>query len=154
MPFFLMGTSRRWLYQQSETREVEGSDSQVNLSRFHRPEGNISSEDRNVERKGKHVNSHYVHNKPRNSSTNGRQQSHHSRVNIKDSYAQAKAFIGVVVHTGMTYNIQNAFHEQGYFGVKATPLGSNLILLEGQEVGEMEALMEDAKDWLDQWFKE
>ncbi|PNX60582.1 hypothetical protein L195_g052003, partial [Trifolium pratense] len=157
----------------------------VNLSRFHRPEGNNSGGDRNAERKGKHVNNHYVHNRPRYSSTNGRQQSHHSRENMKDSYAYAvrsgdasrlgdrqqtivlsyeaekndllrlqKAFIGVVVHTGMTYNIQNAFHAQGYFGVKATPLGSNLILLEGQEDGEMEALMEDAKDWLDQWFKE
>ncbi|CAJ2637223.1 unnamed protein product [Trifolium pratense] len=65
-----------------------------------------------------------------------------------------KAFIGVVVTTGMTYNIQKVFHAQGYFGVKATPLGSNLILLEGREDGEMEALMEDAKDSLNQWFKE
>jgi hypothetical protein len=27
-------------------------------------------------------------------------------------------------------------------------------LLEGQEDGEVEALLEDAKDWLNQWFKE
>ncbi|KAK2369434.1 hypothetical protein QL285_082569 [Trifolium repens] len=65
-----------------------------------------------------------------------------------------KAFVGVVANPGTTYNIQNAFHMQGYFGVKITPLGSNLSLLEGQEEGEVEALMEDAKDWLDQWFKE
>jgi hypothetical protein len=65
-----------------------------------------------------------------------------------------KAFVGVVVNPGMTYNIQNAFHSQGYFGVKVTPLGSNLALLEGQEEGEVEALMVDAKDWLEQWFKE
>ncbi|MCI00190.1 DUF4283 domain protein, partial [Trifolium medium] len=43
---------------------------------------------------------------------------------------------------------------QGYFGVKVTPLGSNLTLLEGQEEGEVEALLEDAKEWLDQWFRE
>ncbi|CAJ2662966.1 unnamed protein product [Trifolium pratense] len=61
----------------------------VNLSRFHRPEGNNSGEDRNAERKEKHVNNHYVHNRPRYSSTNGRQQSHHSRENMKDSYAYA-----------------------------------------------------------------
>jgi hypothetical protein len=29
-----------------------------------------------------------------------------------------------------------------------------MTLLEGQEDGEVEALMEDAKEWLDQWFKE
>jgi hypothetical protein len=52
----------------------------------------------------------------------------------------------------MSYNIQNAFHTQGYFGVKVTPLGSNLTLLEGQEEGEVEALLEDAKEWLDHWF--
>jgi hypothetical protein len=65
-----------------------------------------------------------------------------------------KAFIGVAANPGTTYNIQEAFHSQGYFGVKVTPLGSNLALLEGQEEGEVEALMVDAKDWLDQWFKE
>ncbi|MCI03917.1 DUF4283 domain protein, partial [Trifolium medium] len=72
----------------------------------------------------------------------------------EDMLRMKKAFIGVVVNPGMTYNIQNAFHTQGYFGVKVTPLGSNLTLLEGQEEGEVQALLEDAKDWLDQWFKE
>ncbi|GAU42969.1 hypothetical protein TSUD_188420 [Trifolium subterraneum] len=52
------------------------------------------------------------------------------------------------------HNQKNAFHIQGYFGVKVTPLGSNLTLLEEQEEGEIQALMEDAKGWLDQWFKE
>ncbi|GAU42670.1 hypothetical protein TSUD_106440 [Trifolium subterraneum] len=65
-----------------------------------------------------------------------------------------KAFVGVVHEPGMTYNIQSAFHRQGYFGVKVTPLGANLALLEGQEDGEVKALMEDAKGWMDQWFKE
>jgi hypothetical protein len=45
----------------------------------------------------------------------------------------------------MSYNIQNAFHRQGYFGVKVTPLGASLTLLEGQEEGEVQALMDDAK---------
>ncbi|MCH89313.1 hypothetical protein A2U01_0010208, partial [Trifolium medium] len=65
-----------------------------------------------------------------------------------------KAFIGEVLHSGMSYNIQNQFHRQGYFGVKVTPLGSNLVLLEGQEEGEVEALVEDAKGWLYQWFRD
>jgi hypothetical protein len=37
-----------------------------------------------------------------------------------------KCFIGEVIHPGSSYNIQNVFHSQGYFGVKVTPLGSNL----------------------------
>jgi hypothetical protein len=65
-----------------------------------------------------------------------------------------KTFVGVAANSGMTYNIQNAFHSQGYFGVKVTHLGANLSLLEGQEEGEVEALMKDAKDWLEQWFTE
>jgi hypothetical protein len=65
-----------------------------------------------------------------------------------------KAFVGVTAEAGMSYNIQNAFHAQGYFGVKVTPLGSNLTLLEGQEDGEVEALLEDASEWMEQWFKE
>ncbi|GAU10269.1 hypothetical protein TSUD_423290, partial [Trifolium subterraneum] len=65
-----------------------------------------------------------------------------------------KVFIGVVVNPGMTYNIQNYFHTQGYFGVKVTPLGSNLVLLEGHAEGEVQALLDDAKDWLYQLFTE
>ncbi|GAU45707.1 hypothetical protein TSUD_86830 [Trifolium subterraneum] len=72
----------------------------------------------------------------------------------EDMERLSRAFIGEVVHPGMSYNIQNAFHRQGYFGVKVTPLGSNLTLLEGQEEGEVKDLMEDAKGWLEQWFKE
>jgi hypothetical protein len=34
------------------------------------------------------------------------------------------------------YNIQNELHTQGYFGVKVTPLGSNLAIFEGHEEGE------------------
>ncbi|GAU24569.1 hypothetical protein TSUD_149100 [Trifolium subterraneum] len=65
-----------------------------------------------------------------------------------------KAFVGVVRQPGLSYNIQNEFHIQGYFGVKVTPLGANLTLLEGQDEGEVEALMEEARDWMEQWFKE
>ncbi|GAU46303.1 hypothetical protein TSUD_283280 [Trifolium subterraneum] len=72
----------------------------------------------------------------------------------KDMERLEKAFVGEVLDSGMTYNIQNAFHRQGYFGVKVTPLGSNLTLLEGQEEGEVQALIDDAKGWMDQWFKE
>ncbi|PNX61493.1 hypothetical protein L195_g052481, partial [Trifolium pratense] len=65
-----------------------------------------------------------------------------------------RAYVGVVNHSGMSYNIQDEFHRQGYFGVKITPLGANLVLLEDQEEGEIKALLKDAWGWLEQWFKE
>ncbi|MCI08394.1 hypothetical protein A2U01_0029471, partial [Trifolium medium] len=65
-----------------------------------------------------------------------------------------KSYVGEVVHPGMSYNIQDEFHRQGYFGIKITPLGANLVLLEEQEEGEVRALIEDAKSWMEQWFRE
>ena len=64
-----------------------------------------------------------------------------------------KAFVGKVLSPGMTYNIQNIFHAQGYFAIKVTPMGANLCLLEEQEEGELKALTEDANEWLEQWFE-
>jgi hypothetical protein len=65
-----------------------------------------------------------------------------------------KAFVREVSQPGMSYNIQNAFHRHDYFGVKVTPLGANLTFLEGQEEDEVQALVDDAKGRLDQWFKD
>lgn len=50
----------------------------------------------------------------------------------------------------MTLNIHEAFHSEGYFRVKVTPLGANLCLLEEQEEGEIKALVEEAKEWISQ----
>ena len=63
-----------------------------------------------------------------------------------------KAFVGKVSASGKTYNIQDIFHTQGYFGIKV--MGANFCLLEELEDGELKALAEDAKDWLVQWFEE
>lgn len=65
----------------------------------------------------------------------------------------SQAYVGVVRKLGMSYNIQEEFIQQGSFSVRATPLGSNLVLLESLEEGEMEALIEDANEWLGTWFK-
>ncbi|GAU10584.1 hypothetical protein TSUD_419600, partial [Trifolium subterraneum] len=104
----------------------------VNISRFRRPDGNIS-----ISTQGVNFNSHP-------DSSTGQKQFHHVRMIEGNNYAQAvrsgsaarqdggpkralvtyeaakedmsrfkKAFIGVVVNSGMTYNIQNAFHAQG-----------------------------------------
>ncbi|XP_058727198.1 uncharacterized protein LOC131598634 [Vicia villosa] len=65
-----------------------------------------------------------------------------------------KAFVGVVENPGATYNIQEYFNMEGYFGVKVTPMGANLCLLEESEEGELSALIEEASDWIKQWFLE
>lgn len=48
----------------------------------------------------------------------------------EDPVRYRKAFMGVVVNPGMTYNIQMIFEIEGYFSIKATSLGANLCLLE------------------------
>ncbi|CAI8610467.1 unnamed protein product [Vicia faba] len=59
-----------------------------------------------------------------------------------------------VENSGPTYNMQEYFNMEGYFGVKVTPLGSNLYLLEEREDGELKALIKEASDWINQWFVE
>lgn len=66
----------------------------------------------------------------------------------------ASAYVGVVDKPGMAYKIQEEFIQQGYFSVKATEMGANLVLLESLEEGEMEALIEGAQDWLSTWFSD
>ncbi|KAI5384542.1 hypothetical protein KIW84_071518 [Lathyrus oleraceus] len=59
-----------------------------------------------------------------------------------------KTFIEKVLVMGATYNMQRTFQYEGYFSLKVTPLGANLFLLEENEEGELEALVEGVKDWL------
>ncbi|XP_058761119.1 uncharacterized protein LOC131634461 [Vicia villosa] len=80
----------------------------------------------------------------------------HLQINIEEAEMSRfeKAYVGVVETSGITYNIQEAFHTEGYFKVKATPLGVNLCLLEKHEEGETKALIEEAKDWVGQLFSD
>lgn len=46
------------------------------------------------------------------------------------------------------------FLGQGVFSIKATPMGSTLVLLEGgKEEEDLKGFVEEAEDWLLQWFK-
>ncbi|GAU35280.1 hypothetical protein TSUD_274820 [Trifolium subterraneum] len=145
----------------------------ANLSRFNRSDGNTRRSIQHMKNKpcfdsisGQNQNNH-----ERSAEENtyaqavrlggtSRQGGGQRRVTVsyeaeKDDMSRLKkAFTGVVVNLDMTYNIQNAFHAHGYFGVKVTPLGLNLTLLEGQEEVEVQALVDDAKEWMDQWFSE
>ncbi|GAU23839.1 hypothetical protein TSUD_380010 [Trifolium subterraneum] len=152
----------------------------MNLSRFQRSEGNKHSGERRLGKKGGWDNNrsgyvtrnniHSTHQQVcevkedsyaqavRRGGVKGHVEKPRSvalayEVEENDMARLKNAFVGVVENPGMTYNIQNAFHSQGYFSVKVTPLGSNLTLLEGQEEGEVQALMDDANEWLNQWFR-
>ncbi|XP_058733452.1 uncharacterized protein LOC131605070 [Vicia villosa] len=65
-----------------------------------------------------------------------------------------KAFVGVVEVPGDTYNLQERFTKEGYFGVKVTPMGANLCLLEENEEGMIKDIIEEAREWIQQWFSE
>jgi hypothetical protein len=121
--------------------ESKGEENQ-SLSRHQRKENNNSYA--NVVKNGKETTTNRISNRVL--------MSFEAEKEVVDRFK--KAFVGEVIQPGMSYNIQNAFHRQGYFGVKITPLGANLTLLEGQEEGEVQALLDDAKGWLDQWFKD
>lgn len=66
----------------------------------------------------------------------------------------AKAMVGEVHWPGKSYSIQDEFIRQGVFSIKATTMGANLVLLEGHKDDEdFMGFVEEAKDWLFQWFK-
>ncbi|XP_058749527.1 uncharacterized protein LOC131622508 [Vicia villosa] len=65
-----------------------------------------------------------------------------------------RAFVGVIVNPGMSYNIQTSFEVEGYFSIKVTPLGANLCLLEDIDDGAVRDLIEEGRSWWSQWFSE
>lgn len=59
-----------------------------------------------------------------------------------------KAFVGVLEKAGSTYNIQEAFNIEGFFGNKITPLGANLCLMEEETKRALKSLIEEEKEWI------
>ncbi|XP_058725835.1 uncharacterized protein LOC131597141 [Vicia villosa] len=66
----------------------------------------------------------------------------------------AKAYVGNVCIPGSAYNIQTHFEMEGVFGVKVSPLGGNVCLLEESEEGFIEDLIGEGKSWWKSWFSE
>lgn len=64
----------------------------------------------------------------------------------------SKAYVGVMINLGSSYNIQEIFFSEGYFAIKVTPMGANMCLLEESEEGEIHDLICDAESWWKQWF--
>lgn len=63
-----------------------------------------------------------------------------------------KMYVGVMKDAGSTHMVQEWFSMQGFFSVKVTPMGANLVLLEEMEEGIIPALIEDASDWIHEKF--
>lgn len=80
----------------------------------------------------------------------------HLQFNIEEEDMKIfeRAFVGVAEKAGSTYNIQHALRVEGYFNIKATPLGANLCFLEEQEEGEIKCMIEEDKEWIASWFSE
>lgn len=74
---------------------------------------------------------------------------------VEDMKRLSKAMVGVVIHPGQSYLIQEHFAMQGVSTILVTPLGANMVLLEGSVDDEdFQGYIEEAKGWLQQWFKE
>lgn len=63
-------------------------------------------------------------------------------------------YVGRMVVVGSTYNIQDVFDNEGYFGIKIIPLGARLCLLEERGRNELHNLVESGASWLNKWFEE
>ncbi|CAK8534102.1 unnamed protein product [Lathyrus sativus] len=57
--------------------------------------------------------------------------------------------VGEVMKDGNAFNIQKLIFEEGYFNIKATPLGASLCLLEDTSGGDLEGFIKEARVWLD-----
>lgn len=57
-----------------------------------------------------------------------------------------KVWIGEMLESRMSYNMQTIFETNGYFAVKVTLLGENLFLLEERDAEEIKKLVVSRKN--------
>lgn len=63
----------------------------------------------------------------------------------KDLDCLSKAYVGKVVISGMSYNIQTCLKMEEYFSIRVTPLGGNSCLLEEVEEGDIRDLIREGR---------
>lgn len=68
--------------------------------------------------------------------------------------ALKKAYLGKMLTSGMSYNLQEEFICQGFADIRATPMGANLVLLEAVGEDDVAKLIDDSRDWLYNWVSE
>lgn len=71
----------------------------------------------------------------------------HQTFNVDDNIIQKmnKAYVGKVTRSGTSYAVQEELNKHGFFAVKATPLGANLVLLEAEDEEAIPNLINDAR---------
>ncbi|CAK8564766.1 unnamed protein product [Lathyrus sativus] len=63
-----------------------------------------------------------------------------------------KEFVGIVSKSSNTYKIQEALNVEGYFMIKATPLGAHMCLLEENNPSDISELVKKDSAWMERWF--
>lgn len=64
-----------------------------------------------------------------------------------------KAYAGRVVILGSTYSLQTKIEIEGYYNIKATPLGGSVCLLEELEDGVLDFLTGESEVWWEELFR-
>lgn len=75
-------------------------------------------------------------------------------VSEKDMKLFSKMYVGVVRNPRSAHMVQEWFNMQGFFSIKVTLLGANLVLMEEIEEGIISALISDAHEWLYEKFED
>ncbi|GKV42979.1 hypothetical protein SLEP1_g50328 [Rubroshorea leprosula] len=63
-------------------------------------------------------------------------------------------YVGVAHSVEIIPNLQEKFFMEGYFSCKVRAMGGKLVLFEGGDKEEIKDLVEQASQWLGQWFSE
>lgn len=136
---------------------IEGEKIQVNLPRFQREVKRSRSQQVNH---GGHQQKNHKQvwvkksDLPKREKVMGRNSGGAWSCNMETDPLLSSAMVGEVITPGKAYYIQDELAQMGVFAIKATPMGANLVLLEGdKEEGDFAEYIEDAREWLYQWFK-
>lgn len=75
-------------------------------------------------------------------------------LNMQCLHDLSKAVVGEVLQPEKSNFIHDEFVHQWVFSIKATLMGSDLVLFEGsRDEEDFQGFVEEARDWLHQWFK-
>ncbi|GKV40774.1 hypothetical protein SLEP1_g48377 [Rubroshorea leprosula] len=64
------------------------------------------------------------------------------------------SYVGTARAVELIPTLQEKFYMEGYFSLSLKPMGGKLVLMQCQDKEELQYLVENAGDWLAQWFDE
>ncbi|CAK8560381.1 unnamed protein product [Lathyrus sativus] len=79
-----------------------------------------------------------------------------TRLDVEDEWVSRlkRMRVTVVLEDRNAFNIQKVINEEGFFNIKAIPLGASMCLLEDTSGGDIEEFIKESSEWLDVWFSE